>query len=194
MLNQISRLTALTGTISLMLTSAAWAGSVAGGVSNSPQPASATTNSINFDPPCLFAQTLPLQGVSYLDPATQSVFLDGEGAVLDQCSNFGVTGFSAPNFLAWNCNARNIDGTRPVLPLEIKFSKGVSTVSVKVGSGLSVGSPSRLTVYNASRSPIGSVSVNLTSAMQTLTLTRSGIRYMTLSGPCIMVADDLLVQ
>jgi hypothetical protein len=146
---------------------------------------------MNFDPPCLFAQTLPLQGAPYLDPATLSVFLDGEGSILNQCGNFGVSGFSAPNFLAWNCNARNIDGTRPVLPLEIKFSNNKSSVSIKVGSSANAGSFSTLTVYDAARTPLGSTSVSLTPAMKTLALSRTGIRYMTLSGPCVMVADDL---
>src|SRR3954453_23286232 len=62
---------------------------------------------VNFDDvnaPCNFADTVALRryhGVSFKgSPKT----LDG-GAILNECSNFAVTGYSPPNFLAFNCNA-----------------------------------------------------------------------------------------
>ena len=171
----------------------AWARNVQDGMSiDDVETEVATPTGMNFDPPCAFSATLPLMAAPYMDPSTQSHVVDGEGAVLNQCSNFGVSGFSAPNFLAWNCNARNVDGTRPVLPAEIKFLRPMSRVSVKVGSSANAGSTATLRVYNAAHSQIGSTSVSLTPAMQTLSVGVVGIRYAILSGPCVMVADDLV--
>jgi hypothetical protein len=155
---------------------------------------SATLTGMNFDPPCTFAATLPLMAAPYLDPSTQSHFLDGEGAVLNKCANFGVSGFSDPNFLAWNCSASNLDGTRPQLPAEIKFLRPMSSVSINVASAANAGSTAMLTVFNAAHSQIGVASASLTPAVQTLTVSVAGIRYAILSGPCVMIADDLAYQ
>lgn len=166
---------------------------VINGVETDPSPMSATANSMNFDPPCLFANTLPLMGAPYMDPATQSVIIDGEGAVLNECSNFGVSGYSAPNFLAWNCSTANNDGTVPALPLEMKFSRPIASLSIKVASSANAGSTARLRLFNAAHVQTGIVNVALTPATQTLSLARAGTRYMRLEGPCQMVADDLAV-
>ena len=171
--------------------SSSWA-TVVDGVETGPQPESATPNSMNFDPPCSFGSTLPLMAGSYMDPGSRAVYVDGEGAVLDECSNFGVSGYSPPNFLAFNCDARNIDGTKPTLPLEIRFSVRVSSVSVNVASGIHAGATATLQVYNAAHFLLGSQSVVLTPAVQTLSVQVNGIRYMRLSGPCTMIVDDLV--
>jgi len=176
----------------LMLVAPAWAQNVENGIGTDDVEAlAATPTGMNFDPPCAFSETLPLMAAPYMDPSTQSHFMDGEGAVLNQCSNFGVSGFSAPNFLAWNCNARNLDGTRPILPAEIRFLTPMSSVSLKVGSSTSAGSTIRLQVFDAARNLIGSNNFSLTAAMQTLAVAASGIRYAVLSGACVVVADDL---
>jgi hypothetical protein len=178
--------------LSLILTSVTKA-AVVDGVESGSVTLSATANSINFDPPCAFLSTLPLMGAAYMDPATQSVVIDGEGAVINECGNFGVTGYSAPNFLAWNCNTLNNDGTKPVLPLEMKFSRSAASISIKVASSSNAGSIARLRVYNAAHGQIGLVSATLTANAQTLSLVKTGIRYMRLEGPCVMIADDLAV-
>ena len=77
---------------------------------------------------------------------------------------------------------------------QIKFLRPMSSVSIKVGSSANAGSTARLQVFNAAHSLIGSNSLSLTAAMQTLTVTASGIRYAVLSGPCVVVADDLAYQ
>jgi hypothetical protein len=148
---------------------------------------------INFDPPCVFAETLPLQTAPYMNPVTKVYFIHGEGAVLNECSNFGVSGHSPPNFLAWNCDATNFDGTRPALPAEIKFLDPVSKVSVKVGSGANAGVRARLIAFDSTFTQIDVAATTLASNLKTLTVTAPGIRYVRLVGPCVMVADDLRV-
>lgn len=149
---------------------------------------------IDFDPPCQFSQTLPLQNAPYMNPATRSHFARGEGAVLDECSGFGVSGFSPPNFLAWNCNATNFDGTRPALPAEIHFLNRVSEVSIKVGSLAAAGRRARLVAFDAAFSQIDAASTTLAANLQTLTVSAPEIRFVRLLGPCIMVADDFRVR
>jgi hypothetical protein len=149
---------------------------------------------INFDPPCAFAQTLPLQDAPYMNPATRGHFARGEGAVLDECSGFGVSGFSPPNFLAWNCDATNFDGTRPALPAEIHFLNAVSEVSVKVGSFTAAGSSARLVAFNSAFAKIDVASTTLAANLKTLTVAAPEIRFVRLSGPCVMVADDFRVR
>jgi hypothetical protein len=149
---------------------------------------------INFDPPCFFGQTLPLQDAPYMNPATRAFFARGWGAVLNECSNFEVIGYSRPNFLAWNCDAENFDGTRPALPAEVHFLTNVSEVSVKVGSGANAGSTARLVAFDASLTRLDGANVTLDPVLRTLTVSAPGIRSVRLTGPCIMVADDLTVR
>jgi hypothetical protein len=148
---------------------------------------------INFDPPCVFAQTLPLQTGPYMNPGTRVFFVRGEGAVLDECGGFGVSGHSPPNFLAWNCNASNFDGTRPALPAEIKFLNPVSRVSIKVGGASAFGLRARLIAFDSTFSQIDAASATMTNNLTTLTVDAPGIRYVRLNGPCVLVADDLRV-
>src|SRR4051794_8931198 len=81
---------------------------------------SATPGAVTFDPPLVFAATLPLKGF-YLNAKTGMSFV-GTGALLDATSpNFsGVTGVTG-GFLAFDCHSRNADGSVPELPLRIKF-------------------------------------------------------------------------
>jgi hypothetical protein len=149
---------------------------------------------INFDPPCGFDETLPLQDAPYMNPATRAIFARGWGAVLSECSRFGVIEYSRPNFLAWNCEARNFDGTRPALPAEVHFLTDVSEVSVKVGSRTDEGSTARLVAFDASLTRLDGANVTLDPVLRTLTVSAPGIRSVRLTGPCIMVADDFTVR
>jgi hypothetical protein len=149
---------------------------------------------INFDPPCNFVQTLPLQDAPYMNPATRAFFARGWGAVLNQCSGFSVTGYSRPNFLAWNCQATNFDGTRPALPAEIHFLTSVSEVSVKVGSATNAGSTARLVAFDASLTRLDGAHTTLAPGLKTLSVSAPGIRFVRLMGPCIMVADDFRIR
>ncbi|HEY6866638.1 MAG TPA: hypothetical protein VI792_05230, partial [Candidatus Eisenbacteria bacterium] len=66
---------------------------------------------------CLFMGTGPLRdayqslGVRFSGPGA----LDG-GAILDQCGNFGVNGYSPPNFVAFNAGATMANGGVPIGP------------------------------------------------------------------------------
>jgi hypothetical protein len=171
--------------------SAAQADRIRNGVSEGVVIQVARPGLINFDPPCGFAETLPLQDAPYLNPATRAFFARGWGVVLNECSRFGVTGYSPPNFLAWNCDATNFDGTRPALPAEIHFLTSVSEVSVRVGSAANAGSTARLVAFNASLTRIDGAQTTLAPDLKTLSVSASAIRSVRLIGPCIMVADDL---
>ena len=62
------------------------------------------------------------------------------GAILDDCSNFGVSPLSAPNFLAFNNGSIHQTGV-PKLPQIIAFPGGVSTVTLSVSGGGNAGVP-----------------------------------------------------
>ena len=158
------------------------------GVARGAAPAIALPNFTNFDPPSLFAQSLPLKGF-YLNSKTKMNFTSGNGGVLNSGGGFGVSGFSPPNFLAYNCGAANSDGTIPALPMRITFSSLVSRVAMKVGN--SSGGIATLAGFNSGGGLIALASVNVTSALQTLQISRTGIKRIQLSGPCVLVVDDI---
>jgi hypothetical protein len=143
-----------------------------------------------FDPPCSFASTLPFDKSVYLNPKTE-IRIVGRGALLNECANFGVTGFSAPNFLAWNCNV-NIGGTTASLPVVFQFSNLVRGVSLKVGSNIA--GSAKLVGLSSSGAVVAKHTVTLTSAMQSIIVRQTRqIKSAQLTGPCIMIADDLRV-
>jgi hypothetical protein len=178
---------AVAGTLLLAATSAQ---AVENGVASGPAPQVALPNFTNFDPPSAFASSLPLKGF-YLNSKTKMNFTAGNGGVLNSGSNFGVSGFSPPNFLAFNCGARNSDSTIPALPLRITFSSLVTRVSMNVGN--SSGGIVTLNGLNAGGGLIAQASVNATSALQTLQITRPSpsIKKIVLTGPCVLVVDDI---
>ena len=163
---------------------------VENGVASGAAPQVALPNLTNFDPPSRFNQSLPLKGF-YLNPNTKMKFTAGNGGVLNSGSNFGVSGFSPPNFLAFNCGARNSDNTIPALPLRITFSSLVSKVSMKIGN--LGGGVVTLAGLNAGGALVAQASVNATSALQTLQITRpiADIKKIVLTGPCLLVVDDI---
>jgi hypothetical protein len=100
-----------------------------------PSTAGAATQTINFDDftaPSDFGLTAPLttryqpQGATFSGPAAGQ-----GGAVLNSSSNFEVSGFSPPNFLAFS--ASSPDGY-PIGPETVTFASPVSSVSLKVGA------------------------------------------------------------
>lgn len=85
---------------------------------------------VNFDEltaPCGFAQTTKFKkdhGVRFM----------GSGAVLNECANFQVTGYSAPNFLAFNCAARLSTGAKAQLPETMTTKYDASSISFLIAS------------------------------------------------------------
>ncbi len=150
---------------------------------------------IDFDDgtqPCNFVSTIALTteysafGVVFSGPGG----LDG-GAILDQCGNFGVTGYSAPNFLAFNVNSALSNGGIPRGPETLTFSQTVDTVAVNGGHSSS-GSIT-LECFNGAGAPVGSQSVTGTAALQPLSVTATGqiaSCRLTFSGT-VAVFDDL---
>jgi hypothetical protein len=163
------------------------------GVRIGPAAQSAVGNGVDFDPPCGFMDTLPLTGEPYLNARTNMIFTGGKPGLLDACSGFGVTGFSPPNFLAFNCEAVNRGGTVPKLPLEVTFRVPVSRVTLKVGSRTNAGAQALLTVISADGAVLASRSVVLAMAMRTLAVATGSavIKKARIAGPCIAVVDDI---
>jgi hypothetical protein len=103
------------------------------------------------------------------------------GAILNECSNFSTTGYSPPNFVAFNSEpgAAMSGGGVAVAPERIDFSQDVSSVQVNVGGP--EGGTALLAVYSASNVQLASTSVSLANSMQTLSLNAVGIRFAILS-------------
>ena len=60
----------------------------------------------------------------------------GTGSILSEPSNFGVTGFSGQNFLAYNSDARFLNGPSVGATDILSFSSAQSEVSFSVGQGI----------------------------------------------------------
>lgn len=149
---------------------------------------------INFNEvtaPCLFIESPgPLTsqysslGVNFSGPAPGS-----GGAILNECSNFGVTGHSAPNFLAFNTTAFLPSGGVPEGPETIAFTSPVS--SVQINAGHADAGTITLACFSGA-SPAGTFSVLGTPALTTLSVVAPGITSCTLSFTGrALVADDL---
>ena len=139
---------------------------------------------VDFDgaaAPCAFYLTVALRneyagvGVTFSGPGAT-----GGGAILDQCGNFGVVGYSPPNFVAFNTDpaAQMQDGGFPVGPERMDFSQDVGSVQVSVGGP--TGGIAILTAYSAASLQLASASVLVANAMQTLTVNAAGIRFAVL--------------
>ena len=158
---------------------------------------------INFDDmaPCSFVNTVPIPPTFYKHFGFTIKGPDEKsgGAVLDECSNFGVTGHSSPNFLAFNCGSVLSTGGVPFLPEKLIFRTPVSGVSLKIGSSSSAGESIALTAKTALGKVVDTDTVILASAMTTvnLTSTRSNIKRVIITLPpgstaCAFVIDDIV--
>ena len=85
-------------------------------------PVTSSAQVINFDDagaPCLFVGTSPL--TTYYQAL--GVTFGGQGAILDQCSNFGVNAFSGTNFWAFNSEPLGSVGTTGILTFDVPVYK-----------------------------------------------------------------------
>jgi hypothetical protein len=148
---------------------------------------------ISFDPPCAFSETVPMQ--IYMNTNTNALFIGGNGAVLNECSNFDVIGQSPPYFLAWNANATNQDGSVPALPETIYFPNTVSSVSMNVGVGFGVTGTAVLIAYDAGFNIVDYATAPISQTLQNLTVNAAAIRLVVLlttdATDPVLVADDL---
>ncbi len=152
---------------------------------------------IDFDDmiaPGAFDETIALtdeylgMGLAFSGP------LPGDGGgVLNEDGNFGVSGFSAPNFLAFNCHASFMDGHTPEGPERLDFPVQVTVVSALVGSGSGAGFNLTLHAYDDSGNLVDSNSLILTNVMQELSVESFGISYVVFGqdSPCVWILDDL---
>jgi hypothetical protein len=190
----------------LALAGAASHAQVAGGMSASDMAPSAATALpqvriapgatflINFDTvgaPSVFSATSALAAVGTVKFDGSSVATKNGGAILNSGSNFGVTGFSAPNFLAFNCAATMSNGGKPDIPEIITFPRVVRNVSIRAGSGLSAGK--NLKMFGIGPGGVQVREVVLAPAMQTVTFTKPLQRLLVSSetDACTFVLDDL---
>jgi hypothetical protein len=149
---------------------------------------------IDFDDltaPCVFSDTVALSG-EY--EALGAVFsgpgpLDG-GAVLDECSSFGVTGYSAPNFLAFNCNADYSGGGYAEGPERVDFTEPMMFVEFRAASASFVGSLIQISAYTAGDQMVDQNSLNLSSTGQWLSVSGPNITWVEITGPCVFILDD----
>jgi len=140
---------------------------------------------INFDDgtqPCNFDETTRLttryagSGVTFAGPSG----LDG-AAILNECGAFSVSGFSPPNFLAWNTGASLSDGGIPRLPETLYFSPTVSSVSLKAAHGSSSSGTFTAIAYNSGGSQLDTETISLGSTLAQVTLTGTAIYRVVLS-------------
>jgi hypothetical protein len=131
---------------------------------------------IDFDDvtaPCNFINTIALTneyaalGVIFGGPDG----LDG-GAILDECGNFGVTGYSPPNFLAFNTGSTLSNGATPQGPEQILFTAIVDTVTI-YGGHLNSGTIT-LECYDSTGAVVGTQSITGTPALKPITVTATG--------------------
>ena len=116
------------------------------------------------------------------------VFSDN-GAVIDECGNFGVSGHSSPKFLGFN------ESSGYAAPQTITFLDPVSLVQMNVGS--TVTGQFTMTAYDAEGSELNSSSVQNSSALVPLSVySPASISSVVIeqSGGAYYVMDDLKVQ
>ena len=158
-----------------------------------PPPEGATV--IDFDgdsKPCGFISIMALTeqfaslGVHFAGPSAS----DG-GGVIDECSGFGVTGHSSPNFLGFNISSGGFSGGgNPVGPETISFDFPVTHFQANVGQGSS--GTITLEAYDSEAKLVDSDSIGGSSALATVVLQGTDIRsvVITFTGS-LMVLDDL---
>jgi uncharacterized repeat protein (TIGR01451 family) len=151
---------------------------------------------INFDDlaaPCFFGSTVRLTnrysslGVTFAGPAGNN-----GGAILDQCGSFSVSGFSSPNFLAFNSAATLTNSGVPCGPETLSFNPPVSRVSMLVGSSSYAGYTLTVQAFNASNVLASSTNVILSSIMSPAVVSGAGITRVVVSTTAtVFVIDDL---
>ncbi|MBE0649501.1 MAG: hypothetical protein IH595_01550 [Bacteroidales bacterium] len=140
---------------------------------------------INFDDissPCNFVQTVPLTN----EYALQGVTFSGSGfSLLDQCGNFGVSGYSQPNHVAWNSCCSGLSET-------MTFTPAISNVSFLAGSD--GGATLIAEAFDGANQSLGIVNATLVNVMQTISLPYSGIAKVQISVTNHGIMDDLMFE
>lgn len=153
---------------------------------------------IDFDDapaPPTFSQTTALRDryedcrVSFSGPAAN----DG-GAILDELGSFGVSGYSARNFLAFNTGSSLSNGGIPRTPQTIHLLHPAEYLLVYAGSNSGAGQLVTMSAYNQSGGLLGSTALTLAPQLQPLRLLAPGIRRVVITTPAnVMVLDNLTI-
>ena len=152
---------------------------------------------IDFDDvsaPCSFFETAALRA----QYSSQGVVFWGNGpndggAVLNECSNFSVSGHSAPNFLAFNSGAGYAGGGTAGAPefIRLLLPSVVSHFEVRAGTGFG-GGTFTLTGVRANGTVVATTTITLTPALQTVAVDGAGIVGATITSTSVgFVVDDL---
>ena len=129
--------------------------------------------------PCNFTSGSP-PGSTYA--ASLGVTFSGSAEVLDACSSFGVSGFSAPNHLAWNSSA--------FISSSVTMTFSTALQSFSIGTASSSGGS--VTGYDASGAVLDVASRSVSSTMSQTSVSGTGIVEVVVSATAYAgVYDDL---
>jgi hypothetical protein len=149
----------------------------------SPPPGATFINFDDVNATCGFAEAVPLT----TEYSAQGVTFSGSGfELLDQCSSFGVSGYSQPNHVAWNNCCSGMSET-------LTFNPTVSNVSFLAGSGIS-GTTLSAEAFNSDGLSLGIVNIPLTNIMQTISLPYSGIARVQINPIYAGIIDNLMFE
>jgi hypothetical protein len=141
---------------------------------------------------CSFNQTQAVNGV--VEAVTIRGRFPNGGAILDECSNFGVSALSSPNFLAFNIGAAYTGGAVPRLPELFQLPGTYSSISVSLSGGHQPGYPMSIVAFGPG-GIVDSVDLVTSSGWETHTLSGSGISgFVLLGDPLTLVVDDVQYQ
>ena len=141
---------------------------------------------------CPFSQTQAVHGV--VEGVTIRGRFPNGGAILDQCSNFGVSALSSPNFLAFNNGTAYLGGGVPKLPELFQLPGTYSSISVPLSGGHEPGYPMSIVAFGPG-GIVDSVDLVTSSGWETHTLSGSGISgFVLLGDPLYLVVDDVQYQ
>lgn len=157
---------------------------------------SRTMTLINFDDiipaPPFFANTDPCRyhylgyNITFFGPGP-----DDGGAILDESSSFGVTGYSPPNFLAFNTGSVMQNGGIPQGPEMIYFQETVAYVSILAGS--SNAGTITMTAFDRDDNVIGDTQITGTDNLQLMSISAENIYRVRISFTGNwLVLDDLM--
>lgn len=168
------------------------ASSAMAGGSVTPPPAGARVIGFDdlFPAQAFFVNTTALRDRYAALDVTFSASGNNGGAILHEDSAFGVSGYSSPNFLAFNSQSTLQDGGIPTMPETLTFRRPVSHVQFNVGS--STGTSLEADAYDAEGHSVASLGIVAAQGLATVTLSAPGIVRveLTWSGGQL-VLDDL---
>ena len=116
------------------------------------------------------------------------------GARLDEGGVFAVTGYSPPNFLAFNAEAFYLNGGIPRTPETLTFAVPMTGVQFKAGSGFDSGFTLTAEAFDDAAMSLGSVSLVVAPTLATLAVPFVGIKTLVIDFDAPqggLVIDDL---